>query len=133
ALAASVAIATLEAGSLLLTALGLCVCAGILLVALRQKERTATRHYWIALTGAWLALLWAAVLLDVAGGTSAYGAAPVTAVRVPVFALLVLAAVLCSGLLPWRTWVSDVWTRRRLEAGPLAVALLVPLGFSLLL
>src|SRR2546430_3131622 len=62
------------------------------------------------------------------GGTSAYGAVPVAALGVPLLALLALAAALCSGLLPWRTWVSDVWTRPRLEAGTLAVALLVPIG-----
>src|SRR5262249_52833399 len=57
-------------------------------------------------------------------------AVPVTALGTPPLVLLALAALLGSGLLPWRTWASEVWTRRRLEAGTLAVALVVPLGFA---
>jgi len=50
----------------------------------------------------------------------------------PGFLLLAAACVLCSGLLPWRTWVGEVWERPRLQAGTLALAILVPLGFYLL-
>jgi formate hydrogenlyase subunit 3/multisubunit Na+/H+ antiporter MnhD subunit len=127
-LTAAVALATLVAGSATLTALGFATCAGLVLVVLRREEVARTGHYWLALTGAWLLLAWTAILLEVGTGTSLYEAIPVTALGVPVFATLALACVLCAGLLPWRTWVSEAWTRRRLEAGALAVALLVPLG-----
>lgn len=130
ALAAAAALATLAAGSVFVTAFGVATTAGLVLVLLSQEELTATRTYWTALTAAWLLLGWTAVLLQVTSGTSAYGAVPVTALHVPLVVLLAAAAALCSGLLPWRTWVSAVWSRRRLEAGTLAVALLVPVGFS---
>jgi hypothetical protein len=129
ALAADVALVTLVAGSVSLTALGLSALAGVVLVLLQQEEGAMTRHYWPVLTGSWLLLAWTAVLFVVSGGTSAYGAVPVSALQVPIFALLAASAVLCAGLLPWRTWVSEAWERRRLGAGVLAVALLVPLGF----
>lgn len=132
ALMGAATLAALEAGSLLLTVLGLATCAGLGMVALCQESSTPTGRYWVTQTTAWLLLLWAAVLLLVTGGTSAYGAVPVTAVRVQVFGLLAAAAVLCSGLLPVRTWVSEVWSGGPLRAGPTVVALLVPLGFSFL-
>ena len=130
ALTAASALATLAAGSVLMTAFGLATTAGLVLVLLRLEDLTGTRSYWAALTGAWLLLAWTAVLLQVTSGTSAYGAVPVTALHVPLLVPLAAAAVLCSGLLPWRTWVSDAWSGPRLEAGTLAVALLVPVGFS---
>jgi formate hydrogenlyase subunit 3/multisubunit Na+/H+ antiporter MnhD subunit len=129
ALAAAAALGALAAGSLVLTAFGLAVCAGLVLVLLCRDELRATWAVWLSLTGAWLLLTWTAVLLERAGGTSVYGAVPVTALAVPSLALLAAAAVLCSGLQPWRTWVSDVWTRQRLASGSLAVAMLVPIGF----
>src|SRR5207245_5152515 len=79
-----------------------------------------------------LLLLWASTVLEVTGGTSVYSAAPVTALRVPVFLLLAGAGLLCSGLLPWPSWLPGMWDRDRLEAGSLAIALLGPLGFLLL-
>jgi formate hydrogenlyase subunit 3/multisubunit Na+/H+ antiporter MnhD subunit len=129
-LAVASALAALAAGSVVLTAFGVATTAGLALVALRQEDLTGTRTFWVALTGAWLLLAWTAVLLQVGSGTSAYTATPVTALQVPLAVLLAAAAVLCCGLVPWRSWVSDVWSRRRLEAGALAVALLVPLGFA---
>ncbi|HXM56957.1 MAG TPA: hypothetical protein VOB72_16270, partial [Candidatus Dormibacteraeota bacterium] len=128
ALAVAAALGALAAGSLAFTAFGLATCAGLVLVLLGQEEPPAQRQMALALTAAWLLLAWTTVLLQAAGGTSTYGAVPVTALGVPLLALLALAAVLGSGLLPWRTWVSDVWTRPRLEAGTLGVALLVPIG-----
>src|SRR5262249_59619481 len=79
-----------------------------------------------------LAGVWASVLLEAGGGPSVYAALPVTALRLPAFTVMTAAALLCSGVLPWRSWVSEVWTRRRLEAGTLAVVVLVPIGFYLL-
>ena len=129
-LAVAAALSALAAGSVVLTAFGLGLCASLVLVLLCQEEPGATRACWVAVTCAWLLLAWTAVLLEFAGGTSAYDAVPVTALGMPPLALLALAALLCSGLLPWRTWVSEAWSRGRLEAGSLAVALLVPIGLS---
>jgi len=130
ALAAAAALATLAAGSVAMTAFGLATTAGLVLVLLRQEELAGSGAYWAALSGAWLLLAWTAVVLQVTSGTSAYGAIPVTALQLPPAVLLAAAAVLASGLLPWRTWVSEAWSRRCLEAGTFAVALLVPVGFS---
>jgi hypothetical protein len=132
-LVGGVALGTLAASSLSLTAFGLSVCSGLVWTALAWDERTEVGATWGALSLAWVLLLWAAVVLEVVGGTSVYSAVPVTALQAPVFLLLAAAALLCAGALPWRTWVSLVWRRARPASGSLAVAVLVPLGFSLLL
>ena len=132
ALATSAALLATACGSVLLTAVTLGTCAGLVLLALRAEEDRPVPGYWISLAGAWLLLLWGGTVLEVTGGTSVYSAAPVTALRVPVFLLLAVAGLLCSGLLPWPTWLSGMWTRGCLEAGATAVTLLVPLGFLLL-
>ena len=132
ALAVAAALLSLEGGSLLWTAIGLGVCISLVLIHLHREEQRGSGQFWAVQTMAWLLLVWTAVLLDAAGGTSVYGAIPVTALRLPAFTVMTAAAVLCSGVLPWRSWVSEVWTRRRLEAGTLAVVVLVPIGFYLL-
>lgn len=132
ALAVAAALVCLEGGSLLWTAIGLGLCISLVLIYLHREEQKGSGQFWVVQTLAWLLVVWTAVLLDAASGTSVYGAIPVTALRVPAFTVMTAAAVLCSGVLPWRTWVSEVWTRRRLEAGTLAIALLVPIGFYLL-
>src|SRR5262245_55855399 len=131
-LAAAAALLCLEGGSLLWTAIGLGVCMSLVLIDLHREEQRGSVPFWGVQTIAWLLLVWTAVLLEAAGGTSVFGAIPVTALRLPAFAVLAAAAVLCAGVLPVRTWVSEAWTRRRLEAGTLAIALLVPIGFYLL-
>ena len=132
ALATCASLVASESASVLLTTLALGFCASLLLLALLQEQARATPGYWFALTAAGLLLVWAATVLEVTGGTSLYTAVPVTALRAPVFLLLAAGGVLCSGLLPARTWVSEVWQRPRLQAGTLAGGLLVPLGFLLL-
>jgi formate hydrogenlyase subunit 3/multisubunit Na+/H+ antiporter MnhD subunit len=132
ALAASASLLVSAAGSLLLTAVALGTCASLVLVALRQEEDRPATAYLVSLSVAGLLLLWAGVVLELTGGTSVYSAAPVTALRVPVFLLLAGAGLLCSGLLPWPSWLPAMWDRERLEAGPLAIALLGPIGFLLL-
>ena len=133
ALAAAASLLAAEAGSVLLTAVALSGCASLVLVALRlEAAEQPTAGYWVSLSLAALLLLWAATVLEVTGGTSVYSAAPITALSVPVFLLLAAAGLLCSGLLPGWSWVSQVWRRDRLEAGSLAVVLLTPVGFLLL-
>jgi formate hydrogenlyase subunit 3/multisubunit Na+/H+ antiporter MnhD subunit len=128
ALTVAAALVSLASGNMILTAMGLATTATLALVLLSQGEAGPGLQFWLTLTAAWLLLLWTAVLLDVGGGTSVYAAVPVTAMGVPVFASLALAALLCGGVLPWRTWVSDVAARSGPEAGALVVAVLVPLG-----
>ncbi len=128
-LAAAAALICLQGGSLLWTAAGLALCTTLVLIQLDLEEPRLQVSFWIARSAAWLLLIWTAVLLEANGGTSVYGAIPVTALRPPIFAVMIAAAILCSGLWPWRGWVSKMWTRHRLEAGTLAVALVVPLGF----
>jgi hypothetical protein len=131
-LAAAASLLATEAGSVLLTAVALGSCASLVLLALRLEEDRRIGFYWASLSSAGLLLLWAGAVLEVTGGTSVYSAAPITALRTPVFLLLAAAGLLCSGLLPWPSWPSSVWERERLEAGTLALALLSPLGFLLL-
>lgn len=133
-LATAFAIVAVEADSLVLTALALGACASLVAMVLCQEYEGSARATWGSiLLGAFI-LLWAAAALEVlSGGTSLYSAVPVNALKVQVFVLILAASALCSGLLPWRTWVSDAWRRPRLEAAGLAVSLLVPLGFLLLL
>src|SRR5437660_1280125 len=87
---------------------------------------------WGALLAPWLALSWAGVILQVVGGTAVYAAVPVSALTVPVFLLLALAALMASGLFPWRGWPAQLWLRPSLRAAGMAIATLYPLGFYLL-
>src|SRR5215469_878928 len=128
ALATAAALVCLDGGSLLWTAVGLGVCTNLMLVYLHREKPRVSTQFWAVQTLAWLLLVWTAVHLEGAGGTSVYGAIPVTALRIPAFAVMTAAAMLCSGLFPWRGWVSEAWTRPRLEAGTLAIAIIVPLG-----
>lgn len=132
-LATGFALLAVEAGSLVLTALALGACASVVAMVLcHEHEGTPPAAWGSILLGAFV-LLWAAAAIEVlSGGTSLYSAVPVDALKVQVFMLILAAAALFSGLLPWRTWVGDVWRRPRLEAAGLAVALLIPLGFLLL-
>jgi hypothetical protein len=132
ALAASASLLASEAGSVLLTAVAIGACASLLLLALRIEDDRPVTAFWISLSAGGLLLLWAGATLEVVGGTSVYSAAPVTALGVPIFLLLAAAGLLCSGLLPWSSWLPAMWDRDRLEAGSLAIALLGPLGFLLL-
>lgn len=131
-LSAAAAVGTLMAGSMLLTAFGLAMCVSLVLVLLGQPMPGRTWHPWVALTASWLLLVWTAGLLEVGGGTSTYGAVPVTAIGVPVFVTLALAAVVAGGLVPWPSWVSRALAQRGRESGAAAVALFVPLALYLL-
>ncbi len=116
--------------------IGTALCAGtaatLLLVMLRAGNQGPGGVYWPTFIAGWLCLVWAGAALQVAGGTAAYTAVPVTALRAPAFVLLALAALLMSGTLPWRAWTSEVWERPRITAGSLAAPLLAPVGLLLL-
>lgn len=137
-LAASAALLGILSDRLLLAALGLATCATLVAAVLRREEGEAGEPgggfstFWPWLTGAGLLALWAGAAIQVAGGTSAYAAVPVSALQAPIFLLLTLATVLAAGLVPWRGWPSALWARARPEGAAVAVALVVPLGFLLL-
>ena len=126
------AVGAIEAGAVILTALAAGTAATLAVVQLDTEDVRAPRPRWSMLLAAWLALSLAGVILQVRGGTAAYSAIPVSALTVPVFSLIALAGVLASGLLPWRSWPAQVWSRPSLRAAGLVVATLYPLGFYLL-
>lgn len=133
-LATAFAMVAVQAGSLALTALALGACAAMVTMILRQELEQSARSAWLALLLASLILLWgAAALVTFSGGTSLFSAVPVQAFKWQVFVLVAIPAALCSGLVPWRTWVSEVWCRPKLGGAAIGVGLLVPLGFLLLL
>jgi hypothetical protein len=132
ALGAGAAMCAIEAGGVVLTALAGGTAATLAVIQLDGEDIRAPRPRWSMLLAAWLALSWAGVILQVRSGTASYAAVPVSALTAPVFALVALAGVLASGLVPWRSWPAQVWSRPSLRAAGLVVATIYPLGFYLL-
>ncbi len=132
ALGLAAAVLAVEAGGVLLTALAGGAAATLAVVQLDVEDPRASRPPWGMLLAAWLALSWVGTILQVRGGTADYGAVPVSALTVPVFAVLAAAALTASGLFPWRGWASQLWGRPALRAAGMSVATLYPLGFYLL-
>jgi len=131
-LAVAAATLTVAAGALLLTALAWGTAVTTVVLLLQQEEEPPVRPQWALLMFAWLALVWAGVLLEGQGGTTVFTAIPIVALTPPVFVLLAVAAVLTSGTVPWRSWCAAVWQRGSARSAGLAVAVLIPLGFYLL-
>jgi len=131
-LGVAAAIGAIEAGNVVLTALAGGSAATVAIIQLDAEDMRAPRPRWGMLLAAWLALSWAGVILQVRSGTAAYPAVPVSALTVPVFALIAFAGLMASGLVPWRSWPAQVWSRQSLRAAALVVAILFPLGFYLL-
>jgi hypothetical protein len=132
ALGIASAMAAIEAGGVVLTALAGGTAATLAVIQLDTEDVRAPRPRWGMLLAAWLALSWAGVILQVRSGTAAYSAVPLSALTGPVFALIAFAGLMASGLVPWRSWPAQVWSRPSLRAAGLAVAGLFPLGFYLL-
>ena len=126
------AMAAIEAGGVVLTAIAGGTAATVAIVLLETEDPRAPRPGWATLLAGWLALSWVGVILQVGGGTAVYSAVPVATVTAPLFAVLGAAALLVSNLFPWRTWPADVWSRPSLRAAGITVAILYPLGFYLL-
>jgi hypothetical protein len=126
------AMLAVESGSILLTAMAGGTAATLAVIQLDVEDIRAPRPPWSVLLAAWLALSWAGGILQVVGGTAVYAAVPVSALTVPVFSLLAAAALMASGLFPWRGWAAQLWSRPSLRAAGMAVATLYPLGFYLL-
>jgi len=132
ALGAASALLATEASDVVLTALAGCTAATLVVIALGIEDLDAPRPLWAILIAAWLALAWAGVQLQVTGGTAGYAVVPVSALTAPIFVLIAFAAVVGSGLYPWRGWMSRVWSRASLRTAAIAAALLQPLGLYLL-
>ena len=92
ALGLAAAVLAVEAGGVLLTALAGGAAATLAVVQLDVEDPRASRPPWGMLLAAWLALSWVGTILQVRGGTADYGAVPVSALTVPVFAVLAAAA-----------------------------------------
>jgi hypothetical protein len=131
-LGVAAAMAAVEVGGVVLTALAGGTAATLAVLQLDTEDLHAPRPRWSVLLAAWLALSWAGVILQVIGGTAVYAAVPVTALTGAVFALLAAAALMASGLFPWRSWPAQLWARPSLRAAGMAVATVFPLGFYLL-
>ncbi|MDQ6748530.1 MAG: hypothetical protein M3010_10575, partial [Candidatus Dormibacteraeota bacterium] len=81
---------------------------------------------------AWLCLTWAGAALYGRAGTDQYTAIPVSSLQGAIFGLVAIAAILGSGLLPWRPWPAELWQRLRPRiAGP-PIPLLYFAGFYFL-
>ncbi|HEV3103516.1 MAG TPA: hypothetical protein VG426_14405 [Candidatus Dormibacteraeota bacterium] len=132
ALAVAAAVLAVEAGGILLTAVAGGAAATLAVIQLDVEDPRASRPPWGMLLAAWLALSWVGAILQVRGGTAVYAAVPVSAITVPIFVLLAAAALLASGLFPWRAWPSHLWGRPALRAAGMAMATMYPLGFYLL-
>jgi hypothetical protein len=126
------ALGAIEAGDIVLTAIAGGTAATLAVVLLETEDPAAHRPSWAILLAAWLALAWVGVILQVRGGTAVYSAVPVSAVTPAVFALIAAAALLASGLFPWRTWPTQLWSRPKFSAAGVTVSALFPLGLYLL-
>ena len=126
------AMAAVEAGGVVLTAIAGGTAATIAMVLLDTEDPRARRPSWGLLLAGWLALTWVGVILQVGGGTAVYSAVPVATVTGPIFALVAASAVLASCLFPWRTWPAELWARPSLRAAGVTIATLYPLGFYVL-
>ena len=110
------ALAAIEGGSVVLTALAGATAGTVAIVLLETEDPRAPRPSWATVLAGWLALSWVGVMLQVGGGTAVYSAVPVATVTAPLFAVLAVAALLASNLFPWRTWPADLWSRPSLRA-----------------
>lgn len=131
-LGASAALAAVEAGGVVLTAIAGGTAATVAVMLLDTEDPSAPRPSWALLLAGWLALSLVGVILQVGGGTAVYSAVPVSSVTPPVFTLLAVSALLASCLFPWRSWPSQLWMRPSLRAAGITIATLFPLGFYLL-
>ena len=120
-LGVAAAMATVEGGGIVLTAIAGGTAATVAVVMLDIEDPRAWRPSWALLLAGWLALTWVGAILQVSGGTAIYSAVPVAAVTAPVFVLIAASAVLASCMFPWRTWPARLWARPSLRAAGITV------------
>jgi hypothetical protein len=131
-MAAAAAALAVQASSLLLSAVAIGAAALLLgLLFGAESDRPWRGSTWLFTSS--LLLAWAGAVVDEQAGTDVYAAIPVTALSAAAFALVALAAVVASGLVPWRPWLAQDWMRGSPLAAPVAAATMFPVGFYLLL
>lgn len=123
----------IDAGGLVLASLAVAVTVGALALMLQGAEGGIQTGSRIRSEAAVLALLWAATTLYAVAGTDQFAFIPTAAFGAPVFALVAAASLLLAGVVPWRPWTVRFFERFPAATAALAVSLLVPIGFSLLL
>ncbi|HET9782810.1 MAG TPA: hypothetical protein VFR33_13640 [Candidatus Dormibacteraeota bacterium] len=126
------AVAAVEAGGVVLTAIAGGTAATVAIVLLDTEDPDAERPSWGFVLAGWLGLALAGVILQVGGGTAVYSAVPVSQLTPPLFSLLLASGLLVSSLVPWRSWPAALWSRPSLRAAGITLATLFPLGFYLL-
>jgi hypothetical protein len=131
-LAAAASLFTLEASGLILAAFGW--GATLLLVAVLLQTGGEAKPITTRLRdqAALLCLLWAGAAIYSRGGTDQYAAIPVSILQPQIFALVAIASLLASGIVPWKAWPASVWERLRPETAGPATALLFFTGFYFL-
>jgi hypothetical protein len=132
-LTGGLALLAIESGSLALAALAIGSCLTVIVIASCQEEVGVDRGRVARVVLPVLILLAAVAGLELAsGGTSAFDAVPPQDFEPLTFFLMAVAAVLCTGLLPWLAWPLCLWRRPRGGLAGMAPALVMPLGFLLL-
>jgi formate hydrogenlyase subunit 3/multisubunit Na+/H+ antiporter MnhD subunit len=131
-LATAASLFTLQASGLLLAAVGwgtTLLAVAMLLQAGGEAKPMTTR---LREQSALLVLLWAAAEIYNRAGTDQYVSIPVSAIQPQFFALVALASLLASGLVPWKAWPASLGERLRPETAGPATALLFFTGFYFL-
>jgi hypothetical protein len=131
-LATAASLFTLEASGLVLAAFGwgaTLLTVAVLLQAGGEAKPMTTR---IRDQAALLCLLWAGAAIYSRAGTDQYAAIPVSALQPQIFALVAIASLLASGIVPWKSWPAALWERLRPETAGPATALLFFTGFYFL-
>ena len=131
-LATAASLFTLEASGLILAAFGW--GATLLLVAVLLQSGGEAKPITTRLRdqAALLCLLWAGAAIYSRGGTDQYAAIPVSVLQPQIFALVAIASLLASGIVPWKAWPAALWERLRPETAGPATALLFFTGFYFL-
>jgi len=131
-LATAASLFTLEASGLILAAFAwgvtLLTVAALLQAGGEAKPMTTRLRDQAAL----LCLLWAGAAIYTRAGTDQYAAIPVSQLQPQIFALVAIASLLASGIVPWKSWPAALWERLRPETAGEATALLFFTGFYFL-
>jgi formate hydrogenlyase subunit 3/multisubunit Na+/H+ antiporter MnhD subunit len=131
-LATAASLFTLLASGLMLAAFGwgaTLLAVAMLLQAGGEAKPMTTR---LRDQAALLLLLWAGAAIYSRAGTDQYAAIPVSQLQPQIFALVAIASLLASGLVPWKSWPASLWERLRPETAGEATALLFFTGFYFL-
>lgn len=127
------AVLAVEAAGLVLATLAIALTVGAVGLLVQGTEGGLKPTSRLRGELAVLSLVWAATALYAIAGTDQYAFIPVTTLRGPVFALVLVGALVLSGLVPWRPWSVRFLERFGAVPAALAAAAVFPIGFDLLL